>query len=399
VKFFYLGTKLEGDPVQGEIEADSPTQATSILGLQDIRVTHLSPVRAVPKLALKRGVTSTDIATFCEQLAGLTAAEHPLPDALAALSRDASKPALRRALDRVAAGLDAGDNLADLLERESKVFPPLLPAVVRAGEASGNLPETLRMAASHTWRTSALRDKVTAAMAYPAIVLVFMCIIGSLVFTFVTPEFDRMFKELGVSLPYPTAAMLFIGRHFRVGALGFLVLMLLVIWAFRYLHGPGLWWSVRRFVMFHIPIIGRALKAMYLAQFCRLMRVLLVSGGRVDDALVLHGRLWRSSPLIRNADAMAEAVRKGERLSVAMSKPFGAFPDMLVWMVQSCETTGRLPDAFGEAAEVFERDAERNSQVAGTLLPGVLVIVVGSIIALAIAALFLPFVTIMQSIS
>lgn len=399
MRFTYKGTGAQGQPVSGETEAESAEAATQQLAKEDVRLTALKPVRPAVGVALTRGVSSADIATFCEQLARLTESRLPLPQSLRALARDANNPALRGALQRVAEGLDAGHDLVELMERERRVFPPLLPALVRAGEASGNLPETLRLAATHTWRMGLLRERVVAALTYPVIVLILLGIIATAICKFVIPQFEDLFADLDVELPALTTVLLFTARHiFAIlgAAVGAALLAALLLRVFAQSE-TGV--SARRWVMFHIPLLGRILRASYLSRFCRFMSLLLASGMSLDTALELLGRLDKGTMSPRESEALVEAVRNGSSLFEAMMLRLHVFPDILTWIVGSCEGTGRLPEAFQEAAVMYERDAERNIQVMDALLPGLALIFVSLFVGTSVVGLFLPLIRLMQSIS
>jgi len=399
MRFTYKGVTAEGQPVSGETEAESSEAAADLLSRAKIQATVLKPVRLISPLPLALGVTSADIATFCEQLANLTDSKLPLPEALGALARDAHKPALRAALKRVAEGLDAGYDLAELMARESRVLPPLLPALVIAGEASGNLPETLRLAATHTWRMGLLRERVVAALTYPLVVLALLCIIGGAAFLTVIPHFGDMFDGLGVRLPTLTIAILAVARHFYVVAAVVLGALLGIVLFFRLFSSLGPVLRLKRWILFHIPLLGRILRASYLARFCRFMSLLLASGMSLDKTIELLARLDRGTMPPREGEAFVSAIRGGVSLSDAMRVRHNMFPDLLTWIVGSCEKTGRLPEAFGETADMYERDAERNIQVMDSLLPGLLIIVVGSLIGLTVSAMFLPLVKLVETLS
>ena len=399
MKFIYLGSDKDGLPIQGEIEASTPDKATSLLTGRGIQVTHLRPIRPAREPIFRAGVTSADIATFCEQLANLAEARHPLPEALRALAKDAAKPSMRRAMDRIAVGLDHGKDLADLIEAEKGVFPRLLPILVRAGAASGNLPETLRLAATDTGRTRHVRRKLLSAMTYPAVVFALMTVVGSFVFLNVVPFFRDMFEDLQVEIQFPTTVVLAFSEHFYIIAGVALVLLLIAIWLFRWSNPPEAWWSARRWLLFHIPLLGPALRAAHVARFCRLTSLLLSSNTPLDHALELQEGLEKGSPTLHGGAAMAAAVRNGISFSVAMGQLPGVYSEMLVWVIYSCERTGRLSEGLNQSAEMFECEAERDAELATSILPAVLVILVGALIAMTVMSLFMPLIRIMQSIS
>ena len=397
MRFTYKAVGKDGRPVSGETTADSAAEATEKLRADGVQVTELKPVRQ-PAGPLSQGVSAADIATFCEQLASLTDARQPLPEALAALARDARSPALRAALGRVGAGLDAGRDLADLLEAEGRIFPPLLTTLVRAGQASGNLSETLRLTAVHTWQMADLRQKVWAALSYPLVVVTLLALVGSAAFLFVVPSMRDMFEELGAELPLHTRAVMTVAEYYYVFAAAMLACVVTVIVAFRLADHTRWTLAVKRWIMFNVPLLGRILKATYLARFCRSMSLLLATETPLDTAVELLGHLDAPTVSQGGYNTMAESLRNGASLADAMSLRLHMFPELLTWIVRSCEATGRLPEAFDEAADMYQHETERNIEVMNALLPAVLVIVVGGLIGFTILALFAPLIHLMGAL-
>lgn len=399
MRFTYKGSDAAGLPVRGETSADSPREATDLLREQGIEVTELKPVGPKKLRIPSDRIDTAEVATFCEQLAHLTGSGMPLPDALEAVARDASSGQLRDALERFAAGVREGRDLADMLEAEKKHFPPLLTALVRAGQKTGKLAETLRLAGTHLWQLSALRDRVRSAVAYPAMVFILCCVVGSIVFLRVVPHFQATFEEMDLPVSGLTEAVLFIGEHFPIIAGSALALIVLLIVLFRYVNEPPEWVRTRRRILFQLPLVGRVLHSAFLCRFCRLASLLLKSGCGTGDTLDLLSELEKERLSHAGGQAMAEAVRNGRPLSDAMRARLNMFPELLVWMVESCETSGRLPEGFAEAAEIYRRETERNVELLDSILPGVLLFVVGTFIGLTVSALFGPLISLMGSLS
>lgn len=399
MRFAYKGSDADGQPVHGETSADTPEQATSFLREQGIEVTELKKVGGSKLRIPGGGVDTSDVATFCEQLANLTESGLPLPEALSAIARDASSGRLQESLERIAEGVKEGRDFADMLDREGTDFPPLLVALVRAGEKTGNLSKTLRLAGTHMWRLSVLRDRVRNAVLYPAIVFVLLCVIGSVVFWHVVPRFENMFQEMDLQIAAATRAVFFFGNYFHVLAGGVLALLAVGVVFFRYVNWPPAWVRMRRWILFRIPLFGRVFQSAFLCRFSRLASMLLKSGCSTPQTVDLLAELERERLSHAGGKAMAEAVRKGKKLSDAMRARLNVFPELLVWMVESGEDSGRLPDSFAEAADIFRRETERNVELVNSTLPGVCVVLVGAAIFCTVSGLFAPLIKMMSELS
>ncbi len=399
MKFRYRGTDQNGEPIEGETTAESPRQATAFLRNQQINVIELKAVEEGSKSFLREKIDTADIAGFCEQLANLTDSGKPLPRALEAVAEDVSNGELRHQLQELANGVREGRDLASMFEEKRNTFPPILSALVRAGQKIGNLTKTLRLAGSYLWDLNLVRERVKSIVAYPAMVFILTCVVGSLVILQVVPHFQNTFQQMDLSVPWTTRAVLYIGSHFHLIATGLLAAVLLAIFLFSYLNHPPEWVRLRRRILFKLPLFGRIFQSAFLCRFCRLASVLLKAGCNTDTTLELLAELEKERMTHAGGKEMAEAVRNGTSMSDAMRARMNVFPELLVWMVESCEQSGRLPEGFAEAADAYERETEREVEMINSTLPGVCVIVVGGFVGFSVTALFAPLISMLNHMS
>jgi general secretion pathway protein F len=391
MKFAYDAVDEEGRPQSGETEAPGPAEATAALARSGLQVTALRP-REPGWRGLLFPTSPDEVASVCDQLARLTETGMPLPEALEALSRDARGRGLREALERIAVGLREGRSLPELLEREGPAFPPLLPALVLAGQESGSLSETLRLAASHAWRLAALRAHLRGALAYPVFVLLllFGLVVGLL--PQLVPNLNVFLQDMSgfQSTPLTTRMVLWVGSHpgAVAGASGAAVLLLWVLWR-ACNHVPDLA-RAKQWVLFHLPIYGRLLRASYLARFCRTLGLFLEAGVPLARGLRVMAAVDRRAYVPEAAGAVAGAVERGEAFSNAILVRTDVFPAVLSAFALSGEKTGRLPEVLQEASRLYEEEARHEAEVVRALLPPILVVLVGGLVFGAVRALLLP---------
>jgi len=99
----------------------------------------------------------------------------PLSRALVILCREASSPVAAAKWKQVHDAVIDGVSLAEAMNKSPETFPRVYVAMVEAGEAGGFLDIVLAQIAEFQARQKDLRSKVTAAMLYPAILLVLAC--------------------------------------------------------------------------------------------------------------------------------------------------------------------------------------------------------------------------------
>lgn len=207
-KFQYQGTTAQGVPQSGEIEAADEQAAQNAL-----RARHITPYELVlikeskrieDIISRQRKVPEDALVVFTRQLATMIDANVTVFNSLTMLAEQQDNIRLREALQLVARGVEEGTTLADSFGLEPDIFSELYIAMVRAGEESGNLDETLRQLAVQLERNARIRKQVKAAMRYPLVVMAIAGIVLMVLMIWVVPTFITLFADLGSQLPLLT---------------------------------------------------------------------------------------------------------------------------------------------------------------------------------------------------
>ena len=219
----------QGQTRRGVLEADTAKHARSQLRAQD-----WVPLQVDLQQASKTGlqtvvweskVFSNDaLAVWTRQLAGLVGAGLPLERALGTLSQEAETPRQRDLVSALREEVNAGATFAKALAQHPREFSAIYLAVIAAGEQSGHLDRVLESLAEDLQTQQALRNKLLAAMLYPAIVSVVALLIVFFLLTYVVPQVAQVFSSNQQALPWLTTFML--GLSALVQALWLWVLLL-----------------------------------------------------------------------------------------------------------------------------------------------------------------------------
>jgi general secretion pathway protein F len=173
-----------GKSVKGFRDADNAKSLRGTLRKEGVLLTQASEEskkkekdkRKLNLRALLQRPTTSDVAVMTRQLATLVRAGVPLVESVAALTDQVEKEQLVRVLTSLRENLNEGTSFAKSLAQHPSVFPPLYINMVAAGEASGTLEAVLERLADFMEGQARLKGKVSAALAYP----ILMVIIGSL---------------------------------------------------------------------------------------------------------------------------------------------------------------------------------------------------------------------------
>lgn len=340
-------------------------------------------------LAFRRTrLSRKDLALFTRQLATL-AEVAPLEEALRTLTRQSEAESARAVIGDVHAGLLEGRRLADAMARQGASFPPLYRAMVAAGETTGSLTTILARLADLLERQAEVRGKLIAALAYPIVLAVVAIGVVAALMIFVVPRVVEQFTDTGQQLPFLTRAVIAVSGF--AATWWWLIALLLAAAVFGWvaaMQRPAFKAGVDARLL-RLPLLGRLLRDLYAARFARTLSTMVSSRLPLVEGLRLTVPTIRNAALAGATAAIVDQVRAGGSLSAAL-RDAGVFPPLLVYMTASGESAGRLEQMLERAADYLEREFDRFTAASMALLEPVIIVVMGSCVALIILAILLP---------
>ena len=260
--------------------------------------------------------------------------------------------------------------------------------MVRAGEAGGQLADVLTRVGEHLERFRQLREGVVSAMIYPMILVVVALLSVFLLLTFVVPQFESLFEDMGDALPLPTAIIVAAG-HF-LGDWWWLLALLVawLVWGWRrYVHTDrGRHWKDRKLLA--LPLIGDLIRKYEVTRFSRSMGTLLGGGVSIVQAVRIAAQTVANSPLRQALEGVAPFIKKGGRMADALTET-GLFTPLALNMVRLGEETGRLDTMLLELARVHDAEVQAGIKRALTLIEPILILTLGVLIAAIIVSILL----------
>ena len=398
----YKAVTASGLSRRGELTADTAISARASLRRIGLTVLDIRPVTServrVPTaistsvFGVLRGRRRDTKAEVLDALATLLSSGVPLAEGLTTLSGARSKrSALRRMLLQVEDAVRSGAPLADTFESQPGWFDAAEVAVVRAGQARGELAHALRSLADRHTRTGELAGKLASALAYPAIVAV----AGIAVVVFLSlgplPRLVGILEQAGVEPPTLTAMIIGIGEALaRWWAIVLAITisgLLLFAWSVRAISASERGWPniIRR-------LVPQAIRGMALARLANELQSMTRLGVPLTEALrataqTFHGPVATS--LRVNLEHAATRVEAGERLSQALDDPHW-FAGDLRRLIEAGETAGELPDLLERLANRLERKATRlTDRLAGLIEPAA-IIMLAAMIGVVVLSAVLP---------
>ena len=390
--FSYVAVRKDGKEKKGSIEAvdvQSAQEALKAQGLVPISVKTQGILNKDLNIVIGEKVKARDLSVFCRQFVSIVEAGVPLKSAMQMLEEQSENKYMRMAIKETLLGIERGNTLADSMQTQSDVFPPMLINMVEAGEASGSLELAFGRMALHFEKEAKLKALVRKAMIYP-IVLVLACVMVIIAMLgFVIPTFADMFADIDMELPAITqfvmgASSLFI-QYWYLFLLGIIVIIGLYQAFYRSNRGRLI---IDDFKI-HIPIFGQLTVKTACAQFARTAGTLLAAGISMIDCLEISGKVI-GNVHFRNALMNArEQVMKGIPVSEPLRES-GVYPPMVYHMVGIGEETGNLEDMLNKLADYYEEEVEITTQTVMAAIEPLIILLMALIVGTLVLAVIMP---------
>ena len=393
----YRAVDPDGLAIEDSMEAESAHAVTQKLqerGLTVNAVAEAYPDRRLLRVSGK--LTWEDLQLLSEQLDSIVRGGLPLAASLKALAQELRNPRLKPVLERLHGDVERGVALDEAIDRQHEYFPRMYPALIRAGEATGNLPGVLGLISQHAARMIDVKQRLQVAMIYPVILTAISFAIISFIMLKVVPVFGGIFAEFGGQLPWPTRLLLSISDVFQHSWANLLITVALaagvLVAGFVWMRQSAEGRCRLDLIKLYVPWIGPAYHLSVEARFCRIMSLLLASRVPVLDALELAGAASGSPVLERALEDGVLEVAAGERLADALERT-RFFGHDACWLLSTSENRGAMEEALENLANRFEHQAMAHDKFFGMLAAPVFAVVMGLLIGFIAVSLYLPIFT------
>ena len=394
--FRFEALDANGRSKTGLIEADNPRAARSQLRAQQLVPLQLEAVGQgdAPGSSARRRrrvFSSTGLAIWTRQLAGLVAAGLPLERALTALADEAEDERQRELVAGLRAEVNAGSPFARALAGRPREFDDIYRAVVAAGEQSGQLGTVLDKLADDLEERQALRGRLIGAALYPAIVSLVAVVIVVFLVTYVVPQVAQVFAGTKQTLPLLTRVMLGISATLR--SWGWLIGLLLAggIGALTYARRQPAFRLRFDAAWLNLPLIGRLARGYNAARFAGTLAMLAGSGVPILKALQAAAETLSNRAMRADAVEALGQVREGAPLAAAIAAK-KRFPGLVPMFARLGEQTGQLPQMLQRCANQLGAEVQRRAMALATILEPLLIVAMGLIVMLIVLAVMLPII-------
>jgi len=394
--YTYKGLSMEGRGLTGSIDADNPRTARQRLRSSGIYPTAVIEQGGIGLRSLSTGHLKTrgtlgtqELALLTRHLATLLAAGLPLTEALTVLIEQNEGQPAKRILAHIRELIREGTAFSKALETFPGDFTQVYLNMVRTGESTGTLEPVLVRLAGYLDQQLELKNKITNAIIYPAVML---CVgVGVLCFlmAFVVPRITTVFNDVHQSLPWPTVMLIAIS-HFLAGYwIVVLGLTILVIGgASRVVANPTGRAHLDRYI-FGLPLVGHLVRMVCISRLAGTLSALLTSGVPVLVALDVAKGVMNNHVLEQAVSRAQDNIREGDSIAAPLTRS-GVFPSLVTHMIAVGERSGALEEMLHKVSQIYDSEVNRIMTRLTSLMEPMMVLAMGVIVFFIVLAILLP---------
>ncbi|MBI3120187.1 MAG: type II secretion system F family protein, partial [Candidatus Kerfeldbacteria bacterium] len=378
--FSYKAKDITGRTYSGVVEAPTSEVAENLLHERKLILIELHEKKRSFLIQSSAGflnrIPRRDIVVFARQLATMIASNIPIVRALRILVKQTDNTTFRVIVSEIADEVDGGAKLSQTLGRYPQVFDTFFVQMIRAGETSGKLDQTLEYLADQKENDYELVSKVRGALVYPAFIVLAMVGVLIVMMTFVIPRLVSVLIDSGAELPAATRALIAISNAFvDYWWLMLFVLLVLIISLVFWRRTENGKYATDAFKL-RIPVVGSIYQKVYLSRFSRSLATLVSSGVPIIPSLEITGDLVGNVVYKKLTEVAIMDVKEGRPINRAFLES-NQTPIMVSQMLAVGEESGKLDQVMRKLSDFYAREVGIAVQALASLIEPLVIVGLG----------------------
>ncbi len=394
MKYKYQARSKDGAIESGVIEASSKESASDILSRYNIFVTSLEEEKSgffnSKDISFFNKVSAKDLAIFSRQLSVMVESRVPVVQSLVGLSEQTKNQSFKGKIIRISQLVDEGNPLSEAFSAYPEIFNAFYINLIKSGEASGKISETLSYLSSHLEREADINSQIKGAMIYPIFVISVLVVVMGIVMFVVMPKLVDLIKE-SLSEP-PLSTMIMLGFYGFLSNFWWLIAIIFIgfiVFIYYYLKTPNGKKNIDIYSL-KIPLIGKFFQKTYIVRFVENLSTLISAGLSITSALKISKDAVENYIYKEIISDVERGVLEGMRMSAVLKKYPEYMSPFVVQMVQVGEDTGKLDKNLMEIVNFYQKEIKRDVDTFTALLEPILIIFLGICVAFLAVSVLSP---------
>ena len=394
MKYIYQARSKEGKQETGTVEASSKEAAAMLLQKYNVFVTSIkeqgSSILNVENIGFLNKINKKDLAIFSRQLSVMVQSRVPVTQSLKSLAVQVKNPSFKEKILKIAQLVEEGNPLSEAFGTFPEVFNLFYISLIKTGEASGKISESLLYLSDHLEREDDISAQINSAMIYPIFVLAVLFFVIPMVTFFIMPKLVDLLKQTTQKPPVFTQMMIdfygFLANYGWILLVAFIFLVIFIIYYFTTKEGRKRW----DVLSLKIPFLSSFLKKTFLVKFAESISTLISAGLSINNALKITRDTVGNSVYQKILAETEEGVSQGEKISSVLIRYPEYAPPFVVQMIQVGEETGTLDKNLMEVVDFYNKEIKRAVENFTALLEPVLIVIMGIVVAVLAISVIEP---------
>ncbi|MFJ7933523.1 type II secretion system F family protein [Sporosarcina sp. NPDC096371] len=396
----YSGRTAAGTMKKGTIDAETQVAAVVKLRKQGINPREIAESNSIfhKELSIGGKVKNEDFVVYCRQFATLIRAGVSLVESTNILAEQTGSKLLKKALFAVEEDVRTGMTFSSAAAKNSTVFPPMFVNMIRAGEATGNLDETLERLASYYEKQHNLKKKIQSTMMYPLVLFMMTIIVVVFLMLTIVPTFTAMFADFDAELPGITVFVMKISDLLKAFWWLLLIVVVGLVIGFNYLFKQHKSFHYRvHYTLLRMPIFGKLLQKAAIARMSRTLSSLFSSSVPILQALSIVEKVIGNPVMGQVVLESRSSLEKGSSLSAPLQKSW-LFPPLVTQMTMIGEKTGSLDYMLEKIADFYEDDVDRTVDTLKGLIEPLMIVFLAAVVGTIVLAIMVPMFSLYEQV-
>jgi len=384
----------------GSIESVDEAHAADSLTTRGLQIISLKEASINPGSSIMSALSRIkvkDIVDFSRQFSVMVGASVPVVESLKVLAKQSVNPKFQKIISEISDEVDSGGTLSGALAKRPKLFSNFYVSVVKSGEQSGKLEDSLNYIADEMEKDYDMNSKIRGAMIYPIFVITLMVGIGVLMIMFVVPRLTTIVIETGSELPQATKVMIALSDFLIAYWWALLGLIIVMLAIFRIYLKTKAGRFKFDYIILKLPVFGRLLQMIYLVRFTRSMNTLILGGVNISSSLEVAGEVINNLYYKKLIEDTIVEVQSGNSICTIFIKT-KEIPTMVSQMMLVGEKTGKLDVSLEKVTNFYNREITGLLANLMSLLEPMLMVAMGLGVGVLVWAVLMPMYQVVSNI-
>lgn len=400
--FSYVAKKISGEETRGSMEAKTRFELAKLLKEQGFVLVSYKEKKSGAKFNISipflERISIAEKMIFCRNLGVMVGAGLSVTRGLDILGRQTKNQKFKKIIFNLMEKIQKGTAVSEAMKNYPTVFSSLFTAMVKVGEESGQLAESLKLISDQLERDHTLIKKVKGALIYPAVVVTAMILIGILMMIYVVPTLVATFKDLNVELPTSTKVVINISDFLKNHTVLFFSALFGFVIALISLARTETGRRAISTILLKLPIFSNLIKKINAARTSRTLASLISAGVNVVEALSITQNVLQNFQYKKVLEEAKKIVQKGSPISEAFKKAENLYPLLVGEMMAVGEETGKMSDMLLRLATFYEDEVAETTKDMSTIIEPILMIIIGAAVGLFAISMIKPMYSMMDGI-